>query len=84
MKTYFVHNKDKDIDYIVIPQKTVLVATSKIFSDFLYSSDLSKKKTELKPGPPEAFGEIVAVLENDHLKILNQELWAERRQSLEW
>ncbi len=35
-KSYFVYNKDKDVDYIVIPQKTVLIVNPKIFAEFLY------------------------------------------------
>lgn len=84
MKTYFVHNKDKDLDYIVIPNKTVLVATPKLLSGFLYAEDLSQNKTEIKPGRPEDFGEILAVLEDEELQIINPELWHERREALEW
>ena len=84
MKTYFVHNRDQDQDYLVVPGKTVLKATPRLLSEFLYAADLSQAETELQPGPPEAFGEVAAVLENDHLQILDQDLWDERRRELEW
>ncbi|MFO8031957.1 MAG: hypothetical protein R6U22_05385 [Desulfohalobiaceae bacterium] len=83
-KSYFVYNKDKDVDYIVIPEKTVLVVTPKIFADFLYAEDLSQHETELKPGQPADFGQVAAILENDHLRIIDPELWSSRRASLEW
>ncbi len=84
MDTYFVHNRDKDQDYIVVPGRTALLATPRLLSEFLYAADLSQVQTDLQPGPPESFGEIVAVLEGDHLKIMNQDLWDDRRQGLEW
>ncbi|MFP4671438.1 MAG: hypothetical protein ACOCY5_01985 [Desulfohalobiaceae bacterium] len=84
LKTYFVYNKDKDVDYIVVPEKTVLVATPKTFADFLYAGDFSQHESELQPGQPEDFGEVVAILENDHLRIMNPELWSARRESMEW
>ncbi len=83
-KSYFVYNKDKDVDYIVIPEKTVLIVNPKIFADFLYAEDLSSYTTDLQPGKPEDFGQVVAVLEDDHLQIINPELWSARRESLEW
>lgn len=84
MKTYFVHDRNTDADYIVIPGRTVLKATPKVLADFLYAADFSRKQTDLPPGRPEDFGEVVAVLENDQLQIRNSDLWAERRESLEW
>ena len=84
MKTYFVHNKDTGGDYIVIPGKTALRATPKLLADFLYAQDFSGKTSDLPPGLPADFGEVVAVLENDQLQILNSDLWTERKESLEW
>ncbi len=84
MKMYFVHNRGKDADYVVLPHQTVLLATPKVFNHFLYGADLSQWDSDLEPGPPEAFGEIVAHVQNDQLQILNQDLWDERRQSMEW
>jgi hypothetical protein len=84
MKTYFVHNRDQDQDYLVVPETTVLKVTPRLLSEFLYAADLSGIESELQPGPPESFGEIVAVLEHDHLQILNQDLWDERRRDLDW
>ncbi|MCF8106187.1 MAG: hypothetical protein K9K64_11945 [Desulfohalobiaceae bacterium] len=85
MKTYFVYNKDKDADYIVIPYQAVLAANPKVFADFLYAEDLSLRKTEFPPvSSPEDYGEVVAVLDKHHLQILNSDLWADRKQALEW
>ena len=84
MKMYFVHNREKDADYVVLPHQTVLSATPKVFNHFLYGADLSQWNSEMPPGPPEAFGEIVAYVENDQLHILHPELWSERRQFMDW
>lgn len=84
MKTYFVHDANKDADSIIIPGRTVLRATPKVRGDFLYAADFSRKQTELPPGRPEVYGEVVAVLEKDQLQIRNSDLWAERREALEW
>jgi hypothetical protein len=80
MSTYYVHDRQKDTDYIVVPGKTVLRVTPKIMSDFLYAADFSKRKSDLSPGQPEDFGE---VLENNQLRIRNSDLWAERKAALE-
>lgn len=84
MRSYFVYNKEQDADYIVIPGKTALNATPKVLSEFLYATDLSTWQTELTPDDPHSFGQIVAVLEDDHLQIIDSDLWAERRRALEW
>lgn len=84
MQTYFVHNQEQNADYIVIPGKTVLSVTPKIFSEFLYAQDLSTHPSEFTPQDPKSLGTIVAVLEGNHLRIMDSDLWADRRQSMEW
>ncbi|MCF8038853.1 MAG: hypothetical protein K9K79_06010 [Desulfohalobiaceae bacterium] len=85
MKTYFVYDKDKDLDYIIVPHQVVLAADPKVFADFLYAEDLSLRETEFPPvSSPEDYGEIVAVLDRHHLQIIDSDLWAQRKQELEW
>ena len=84
MRSYFVHNTEQDTDYIVIPGKTALAATPKVLSEFLYAADLSTWPTEFEPDNPESFGKVVAILDNDHLQVMDSDLWEERRRSLEW
>ncbi|MDZ7760375.1 MAG: hypothetical protein U5L00_08990 [Desulfovermiculus sp.] len=84
MRSYFVHNKKQDTDYIVISGKTALTVTPKVLSEFLYAADLSTWPTEFEPDEPHSFGQIVAVLDGDHLQVMDSDLWEERRRSLEW
>jgi hypothetical protein len=87
MEAFFVHNREQDLDYIVIPDRAAVAVTPKVLSDFLYESkgfaDWKGERDPKEVGPPEAYGKVVASREGDQLRILDAELWHERRELYE-
>lgn len=84
MEAFFVHNREQDRDYVVIPGRAAVAVTPKVLSDFLYETkgfaDWKGDRDPKEVGPAEGFGKVIASREGDQLRILDAELWHERRE----
>ncbi len=84
MEAFFVHNREQERDYIVIPGRAAIEVTPRVLTDFLYEtkafSDWESEREPKEIGPAKDFGTVVASKEADQLRIYDAELWHERRE----
>lgn len=82
MKAFFVHDKEKQVDLMAVPETDILVAVDrKVMEEFIaVEPDFSKYSGErLNNLPPETLGVIVATRKTDgDVCILEEALWQQR------
>lgn len=82
MKAFFVHDKNKQTDLIVVPEKDNMVAVNqKILEEFIaVAPDFSKYPGDpLNSLPPETLGIVVATRKSDgDVCIIEEALWQQR------
>lgn len=82
MKAFFVHDKNKDLDVMVVPETDNLVAVNrKVMEEFIsVEPDFSKYAGDrLNELPPETIGVVVATRKSDSdVCIVEETLWQQR------